>query len=135
GGPRPWDPERVARHVERVTLAAGQLVRRARLLCLLSESTVSFHEPGQPACRLLVVEGADIVDRAFVPPQRPSPPPRFFSRSLRERQEAFDIQAYDRLRILATELKRLASTSDVEVRLTPTIALRGDPLRRALAVC
>jgi DNA polymerase III subunit epsilon len=133
---RPWDPDRVARHVERVALAAGQLVRRSRLLCLISESSVSWHEPGEPARRLLVVEGADVVDRAFVAPDRPSPPPRFFSRALRDRQERFDIAAYDRLRILATELKRLSDLSDdVELRLTPDIALRGTPLRRVLEVC
>ncbi|MEO0605692.1 MAG: exonuclease domain-containing protein, partial [Myxococcota bacterium] len=37
-GPRPWDPYRVARHLERVTLQMGRQLRRARWLCLLSES-------------------------------------------------------------------------------------------------
>lgn len=133
---RPWDPERVARHVERVALAAGQLVRRARLLCLMSESSVSWHEPGQPLRRLLVVEGAAMVDRAFTPPDRPSPAPRFASRSLRERQRAFDIAAYDRLRVLATELKRLTDVSDdVEIRLTRDIVLRGSRLLRLMRSC
>jgi hypothetical protein len=40
------------------------------------------------------------------------------------------------LRVLSTELKRISSVSDdPEVRLSPTIALSGAALRRALDVC
>jgi DNA polymerase III subunit epsilon len=136
GRPRPWDPERVARHIERVALQAGQLVRRARLLCLLSESAVSWHEPGQPARRLLVIEAAQIVERVFIRPELSTPAPPSFDKPPKARRAAFDIAAYDRLRVLSTELKRISSVSDdPEVRLSPTIALSGTALRRALDVC
>lgn len=136
-GPRPWDPERVARHVERVTLQMGRQLRRSRWLCLLSESAVGWHEPGQAARRRLVVERGRVVDRCFVPPERELPVPPGAARGRAERQLSFrDIHTYDRLRVLSTELKRLCQQcDDVEVRLSRRPPLRGAQLRQLLDRC
>jgi len=136
-GPRPWDPERVARHLERVTLQMGRQLRRARWLCLLSESAVGWHEPGQAARRRLVVERGQIIDRCYVPPERELPIPPGADRVHADRQHSFaDIHTYDRLRVLSTELKRLSQHSDdVEVRLSHRPPLSGAALRQLLARC
>lgn len=130
---RPWDPPRVARHLERVVMQAGQLLRRARWLCLLSEATVSWQLAATPVRRLLVVEGASVTERAMLPADHPPPAPARAARTQRERQRSFDIAAYDRLRVLTTELKRVAGEGrEVDVRLGERILLRGAGLSRLL---
>jgi hypothetical protein len=43
---RAWDADRVRRHLERAVLAGGQLMRRARWLCLASDASFAFREQG-----------------------------------------------------------------------------------------
>jgi hypothetical protein len=81
-----WTPERVLRHLTRTLSGEGLVVRRARLLCLLPDARVTFQENGR-AHRL----GGTRV--------RP--------RSLHDRQLEFDAKKYDRLRVLASELRRV----------------------------
>jgi hypothetical protein len=72
-----------------VRTLAGEslLVRRARLLCLLADAQVTFFENGTE--RHLGTTTGD----------RP--------RSRHERQGAFDARSYDRMRVMATELRRV----------------------------
>jgi hypothetical protein len=92
-----WTPERVRRHLARTLAGESLLVRRARLLCLLSEGRVTFREKGRQ--RRLGEERA-----------RP--------RSRHERQLEFDARKYDRTRVLATELRRVYLDGGfVEIRL------------------
>jgi DNA polymerase-3 subunit epsilon len=81
-----WTVERIRRHLARTLAGESLLVRRARLLCLLADARVTFCENGR---QRRLGEG----------PLRP--------RSRRERQQTFDAKGYDRLRVLATELRRL----------------------------
>jgi hypothetical protein len=81
-----WTPERLRRHLARTLAGESLLVRRARLLCLLADAHVTFHENGRER-RLGNGHG------------RP--------RSRHERQQTFDAKTYDRLRVLATELRRV----------------------------
>jgi DNA polymerase III subunit epsilon len=104
--PDTWDLDRVRRHLDRALLRGGQLVRRARWLVLLSESSVAFREPDDERFRLLVVEHGQIVERRDLTdpqnmPRREAPPP------WRRRQAAIDAAGYDRMRVLATELARI----------------------------
>ncbi|MEM1032415.1 MAG: GIY-YIG nuclease family protein [Myxococcota bacterium] len=133
-GPRPWDPERVARHLERVTLQMGQQLRRARWLTLLSESVVAWHEPGQTARRQIIVAGGRVVSKSFVPPERPLPAPPGAALAPGARRLNFiDIHTYDRLRVLSTELKRLCrDCDDVAVRISLGRPYEGPRLRRLL---
>jgi hypothetical protein len=81
-----WTPERIRRHLARTLAGETLLVRRARLLCLLAGARVTFHESGRER-RIGDAQG------------RP--------RSMLERQRTFDARSYDRLRVLATELRRV----------------------------
>jgi DNA polymerase-3 subunit epsilon len=103
-----WDLARVRRRLERSLIQTGLLVRRARFLCLLADAQVAFQERDMPAARTLVISGARIVEclpleevgsMVTLPGTRPRP--------LRERQRSFDAAAYDRLRVLSTELRRI----------------------------
>lgn len=125
GRPSDWDPERVARHLERALAQAYQLLRRARWLCLLRESSVVYREPGRAERRLLVIRDGELVEARDLgsdeppPPAKPGPP-------LASRRERFDRPSYDRLRILTTELKRVRRDGgSVAVHLGPNRVL-GD---------
>jgi hypothetical protein len=81
-----WTPERIRRHLARTLAGETLLVRRARLLCLLAGAKVTFHENGRER-RIGDVQ------------ERPG--------SMLERQRTFYAKSYDRLRVLATELRRV----------------------------
>lgn len=113
-----WDLARVRRRLERSLVQCGLLVRRARWLCLLSDADIAYREQGMPRARAIVVERGEL--RAFrdldgVAAIRGLAVRRM--RPLRERQLAFDAAAYDRLRVLATELRRvLDEAGEVAIR-------------------
>jgi DNA polymerase-3 subunit epsilon len=106
--PDAWDLARVRRRLERSLLQTGLLVRRARVLCLLADATVAFRDRAADAARALVIEHGQIIERHPLPgvaaiadlAARPLP-------ALATRQAAFDAAAYDRLRVLSTELRRV----------------------------
>jgi DNA polymerase-3 subunit epsilon len=109
--PDAWDPEAVTRSLERTIVQEGLLVRRARALSLLSHAVIAFREPRTTGARLLVVARGEIseqseVDSIDVVASRcnAAPPSRA------KRQAVFDAPLYDRLRVLATELRRIADT-------------------------
>jgi len=81
-----WTAPRLRRWLTRTLAGESLLVRRARLLSLLVDARVAFRENGRD--RQL---GED----------------RDRPRSLQERQATFDARSYDRLRVLATELRRV----------------------------
>jgi DNA polymerase III subunit epsilon len=80
-----WTVDRLRRHLARTLAGESLLVRRARLLCLLADARVTFRENGRA--------------RSLGDGSRP--------RSRPERQRTFDARSYDRLRVLATELRRV----------------------------
>ena len=106
--PGEWDLARVRRRLERTLVQGGLLLRRARLLALLADADVAFREASHAKARALVIATArlvarkeleDIAELDALPLRRPP--------SLRARQSAFDAAAYDRLRVLLTELRRI----------------------------
>ena len=103
-----WDPDAVIRSLERTIVQEGVLVRRARALSLLSHAMIAFREPRTTSARLLVVAHGTIAEQIDVESvdvvasrSRAAPPSRGV------RQAAFDAPLYDRLRVLATELRRI----------------------------
>ncbi len=100
---RDWNPDRVARHLERAAAQAYQALRRARWLALLHDSDILYLEPGSARARLLIVRDGAVVDAVDGGPERV---PRV--RLQRTRNPRFDRAKYDRLRILSSELKRIA---------------------------
>jgi DNA polymerase III subunit epsilon len=127
--PDAWDLARVRRRLERNLVQAGLLVRRARWLCMLAEATIAFRERGMSKARALVLSHARIVETLELDelsalhsfPKRAWP-------SLHERREHFDAAAYDRLRVLATELARVQrDNGEIALRFGSRI-FRGAPL-------
>jgi DNA polymerase-3 subunit epsilon len=119
--PNEWDLDRVRRHLDRALLRGGQLVRRARWLVLLSEASVAFREATEAHFRLLVVDGGHIVERRDLEPGE-EVPARDRPRPWRQRQACLDAAAYDRLRVLATELLRVrAEGGAVVIRIGPRL--------------
>ena len=121
-GDRTWDPARVARHLERAAAQAYRSYRRTRWLKLLDDAEVVYREPGATRTRRLRIQAGQISaadpDEPLAVPAVPSDP-------------GFDRACYDRLRILTTELKRIARDGgDVVVRVragraVPTRLLPG----------
>jgi hypothetical protein len=116
--PGEWNLARVRRRLERSLVQTGLLLRRTRWLCLLAESAVAFRETGMSSARCLIfsraelVESHDIADIADVRDLSPQ-----LRRPLSERRACFDAPAYDRVRVLLTELRRVHEEGgDVVVR-------------------
>jgi hypothetical protein len=117
--PDVWDLARVRRRLERNLVGTGLLVRRSRWLCVLADATIAFHEHGAAEARLLVLSLGEVIERralervgavSELPARRP--------RGLAERRASFSVGAYDRLRILSTELRRIQDEGgDVAVRI------------------
>ena len=100
---RDWDPDRVARHLERAAAQAYQIYRRARWLVLIHDCDILYAEPGSTRTRLLSVRDGSLLDARDSGPE--------WSSSTRRSQMSevrFDRAKYDRLRILTSELKRVA---------------------------
>jgi hypothetical protein len=106
--PTDWDLARVRRRLERSLVQTGLLVRRSGFLCLLAASIVAFRERDATTARGLTIARGEIGERrslddvaaiaAWPPPATPTH---------HERQACFDATAYDRLRVLLTELRRV----------------------------
>ncbi|HEX5659155.1 MAG TPA: GIY-YIG nuclease family protein [Polyangiales bacterium] len=101
-----WDLARVRRRLERALVQTGLLLRRTRWLRMLGEADIAYRERGMPQARALIVAGGEIVAQQdleslaaldTLPVRRPQ-----VLRSTR-----YDAASYDRLRVLATELRRV----------------------------
>lgn len=97
--PTEWDRRTIRRYLERIVVGEATLVRRARLLALLSHAEITFREAKDERTRVL-----NIVDGTFVDDVHPW---SGMYPSLRARLASFDAGRYDRLRVLATELRRI----------------------------
>jgi len=133
-----WTPEAVARSIEGIIRHGARLIRRARWFCLLSESSLAWNtgDTAGGERRLLVFRGGDVVYREDLLEERETPPPPGYLRPFPVRRANFDIDTYDRMRVLTTELRRLVSGEtdrEIELRLSPTAALDRDSLTKALA--
>jgi DNA polymerase III subunit epsilon len=112
---RTWDPPRVARHLERAAAQAYRAYRRTRWLKLLGDAEVVYREPGATRTRRLRLRGGQISAAGQDEPLAMLAAPA---------HAAFDRACYDRLRILTTELKRIARDGgDVVVRVQAGRAL------------
>jgi len=129
--PQGWDEDRVRRHLERGIASGAQLLRRARWLCLLGDCSVAWREPGADVRRVVVVAGAEIAAARDLDPDEPLPASPGAGRAWRDRQRSFDAARYDRMRVLATELKRvLAMGGTVAIRVDARHVLEGAALAR-----
>ncbi|HKO46995.1 MAG TPA: GIY-YIG nuclease family protein [Polyangiaceae bacterium] len=107
--PEGWDPERVARHIERALAQSFRAYRRARFLQLLHDSEVVYREPNAVQARLLRIRDGALAESVELAPD--SLPSQVAARAAESRsldKLHFDRAKYDRLRVLTSELKRIA---------------------------
>lgn len=131
-----WTPFAVAHALETVISRGVWLIRRARWFCLLSESDLAFRENRASGgeCRHLIIERGTITHRENVPPGFELPFPPGYDTPFPVRQRSFDLPAYDRMRVLTTELRRiLLRGGDVRIRLTPRVLLSGEKVKQVLS--
>jgi DNA polymerase-3 subunit epsilon len=129
-----WTPEFVQVSLEWLALRAALARRRARWLTRLFESSVVWREPGDDCARLIVVEHGEVALSGEVEGSALPPIPPGHDRPAAERREAFTLAAYDRLRVLTTELKRVVGAgAPVTLRLGAGPALGGARLASALS--
>jgi DNA polymerase III subunit epsilon len=128
-----WDPERVVEALEETVLRAAHAVRRGRWLVRLSECSLAWTEPGADTRRLLVIDAGAVAARADLASAAPVPAPPGHARTPSERREVFDVATFDRLRVLTTELRVLATeAAGVELRLGGRARLSRRRLRAVL---
>jgi DNA polymerase-3 subunit epsilon len=128
-----WNAERVREALEETVLRAAHGVRRGRWLVRLGECALAWAEPGAPRRRLLVISAGAVVTRADLEPGTPLPVPPGHARPPAERRAAFDVATFDRLRVLTTELRRLATeAASIELRLGPHTRLSRARLQAVL---
>lgn len=126
-----WSADSVAAALEEAVMSAARATRRARWLCRLTDSVVAFREPTR-ARRVLVVSEGAVVERYWAGTELSAP---VRAPSFQERQRYFDASTYDRLRVLTTELRTLATDSgEVSMRLGPGRPIEGAAAKRALGV-
>ena len=121
-----WTPEAVAHTIEKMVLHSAHLIRRTRWFCLLSESSLSWTSGEQPDnLKILVVfENGSVLKRNNVKTGEEPPIPPGFAKSFRARQKNINLETYDHLRVLTTELRRLVSEGrDIELRIGSGVTL------------
>jgi DNA polymerase III subunit epsilon len=128
-----WTPELVHVSLEWIALRAALARRRANWLTRLVDASVVWREPGAARARLLVIERGEIVLCADADSEGPPPMPPGYQRPVIARRELFTLACFDRLRVLNTELKRLAAAgAPVALRFGPAPALADTRLAGAL---
>jgi DNA polymerase-3 subunit epsilon len=128
-----WTPELVQLSLEWLALRAALARRRAMWLTRLFDSSVVWREPVDGSARLIVIENSEVVSSGAVGAHTTPPIPPGYRRPVAARREAFTLGAFDRLRVLTTELKRLMSVGvPVALRLGAGPALDESRLASAL---
>ncbi len=132
-----WTPEAVARGLQSQLRRCAHMVRRARWLLLLSESSLAWNtgETAGGERRMLIFRGGNIVHHDNIEEDHPLPPPPGFQRPMAVRLDHFDIKTYDRLRVLTTEIRRLASATpgrNPELRFNNRVTLKQEALLKGL---
>ena len=125
-GAERWTPERVQSHLDDIVKRAAHLVRRGQWLCLLSESTLVWREPGGSEIALVIEQGRVRSRHERFP----------LYKSFDERRRSFDLDTYDRLTVLTQEIRRLVSEDrPLRLHLGPSATLTpltNDQLRARL---
>ena len=132
--PVEWTPDLVCRRIEGLLRHVGHQMRRARWLARLSDSVVAWRQgAGEDGLHALVLASGCVADSRLVEDVASLPESPGYGRGWREKQAALDLQGYDRLRVLTTELRRLLTEERlVCVRLGANVYLRAGQLGHLL---
>jgi DNA polymerase-3 subunit epsilon len=130
-----WTPDAVGRVLESSIRNASHAVRRGRWFCILSQASLAWEREGGGSgqMNLIVFRDAGVWKRGVIGPGERIPSPPGFRKRHRERLGSFDLSAYDRMRVVTTEMRRiLAEGRRVALRLGPGALLDGEQLARLL---
>jgi DNA polymerase-3 subunit epsilon len=130
-----WTPEAVARGIEHAVMHGALLIRRARWLCCLSESSLAWEarNAGGRHKNVLLFESGAVGSRHELSAANKTPLSTGCAKRIPERQKMFDLTAYDRLRVVTTELRRLVGEGrKIELRLSPKAILSNHQLAKLL---
>lgn len=130
-----WTPDGVARTLESMLSRSSCLIRRSRWFCLLSESSLTWQPRKQSTSEkiLMIIHNGNIKRHVTVPAGQAPPVPPGYLKKIRNRQRCFDLAAYDRMRVLTTELRRLIKEDRfLELRFSPRAFLKKERLKRWL---
>ncbi len=130
-----WAPETVSDMLENVICRSFHLIRRARWFCLVSESSLAWQtrNDNDKRKRLIVFEQGRVALCDTLAEGQHIPIPSGHGRTFKERQNNFDINTYDRMRVVTTELRRLISEGrKIALCVRPNVTLRNIELERLL---
>jgi DNA polymerase III subunit epsilon len=130
-----WTPAGIAGAIESLVMHAAHMMRRARWYGLLSESCLAWASNDNPKVldNLVVVENGTIRRQDVTGAGQRVPDPAGFGRPWLVRRSNLDLAAYDRMRVVTTELRRLVREGrKIELRLGPNARLTRAELTRAL---
>ncbi|MCP5052143.1 MAG: GIY-YIG nuclease family protein [bacterium] len=132
---RVWTPEDVTHVMESIVRRGAHLIRRSRWFCLLSESALAWEtgETSNRQRRLIMLQEGAITLQEDIESDVPVPLPPGHGISFGTRRRSFDVMTYDRLRVLTTELRRLAEDKvdrNLQLRVSPAVILRRQQLRK-----
>lgn len=129
--PPGWTAEGVSSALEDALAQGGRLLFRARLLLALSDATIAFREAGDACARSLELRDGQIVacrEIADVGAIARSDT----QLSWDARRRSFDIDTYDRVRVLVTELARVVKEGGDVAIAVRTRAVTGERAARLL---
>ena len=130
-----WSSDDVVAAVEATIRHSAYLIRRARWLCLLSESALVWSPPAgsdDQSNRIIFANGS-IVERGAATTSAAAIIPPGHAKSFRMRQNNIDLTTYDRLRVVTSEMRRIiAEGRRIELCLKPNVILGREELAKAL---
>jgi hypothetical protein len=122
----------VNRAIEQMISHAAHMLRRGRWFDLLRDANLAWRpqEAGE-ALRLVAIRRGRLSRCCFHLPEDALPVPEGQQRSRRKRRREMDLAAYDRLRVITTEIRRLTKESrNPAVCLGPGRILDGKQLKQ-----
>lgn len=133
--PMIWTPERIVKAIKRIIRIGTFYIRRSMWYCRLSQSTLvwSKSDKGAEGKNILFIENAILSygKDAFLSQERSIPAGH--KKCLLERQKCFDLPAYDRMRIVTTEIRRIMQEGrEVELCFHPGSVLNTKQLGKML---
>ena len=130
-----WTPAAVAGRLESTLRHTGRMLRRARWFALLAESVLVWRPASEDEARrhLAAFEKGRLKSARYLAAGRKIPIPPGHGRPIRLRRGEIDLTAYDTMRVLTTELRRLlAENREPVLRLSGKAVLGPAQLSRAL---